>query len=199
MRTPLLVFGHLKQIHALQRSRGVAQRPSPRPWGITRQFKRKGRNSGAWLQGRGGGKGPWGLWGLMLATPALKSHLGRCRPETGVCLAVPDSLQPQGLQPARLLCPWGSPGKDTGVGCHALLQGIFLTQGWSLHLLCLLHWQADSFLPCHLGSRVGSRVPLLATSPMKNSIKSTKAWHLTTVLSAGASGLVLGVRREGGQ
>ena len=29
----------------------------------------------------------------------------------------------------RLLCPWNSPGKNTGVGCHALLQGIFLTQG----------------------------------------------------------------------
>ena len=27
------------------------------------------------------------------------------------------------------LCPWDSPGKNTGVGCHALLQGIFTTQG----------------------------------------------------------------------
>ena len=40
-----------------------------------------------------------------------------------------DSLQPQGLQPTGLLCPWDSLGKNTGVGCHALLQGIFLTQG----------------------------------------------------------------------
>ena len=30
-----------------------------------------------------------------------------------------------GLQPARLLCPWDFPGKDTGVGCHFLLHGIF--------------------------------------------------------------------------
>ena len=30
---------------------------------------------------------------------------------------------------ARLLCPWDSPGKNTGVGCHALLQGIFPTRG----------------------------------------------------------------------
>ena len=44
----------------------------------------------------------------------------------------------------RLLCPWNSPGKNTGVGCHALLQGIFPTQGSNLHLLSLLHWQADS-------------------------------------------------------
>ena len=42
---------------------------------------------------------------------------------------VSDSLCPRGLQPARLLCPWDSPGKNTGVGCHALLQGIFPTQG----------------------------------------------------------------------
>ena len=35
----------------------------------------------------------------------------------------------------RLLCPWDFPGKNTGVGCHFLLQGIFLTQGSNLHLL----------------------------------------------------------------
>ena len=33
-----------------------------------------------------------------------------------------DSLQPHGLELARLLYPWDSPGKNTGVGCHALLQ-----------------------------------------------------------------------------
>ena len=37
--------------------------------------------------------------------------------------------------PCRLLCPWDSPGKNTGVGCHFLLQGIFLIQGLNLHLL----------------------------------------------------------------
>ena len=37
-------------------------------------------------------------------------------------------LQPHGLQPTRLLCPWDSPGKNTGVDCHFLLQGIFPTQ-----------------------------------------------------------------------
>ena len=39
-------------------------------------------------------------------------------------LPASDSATPQ-LQPARLLCPWDSPGKNTGVGCHFLLQGIF--------------------------------------------------------------------------
>ena len=33
-----------------------------------------------------------------------------------------DSLQPHGPWPTRLLCPWDSPGKNTGVGCHFLLQ-----------------------------------------------------------------------------
>ena len=42
------------------------------------------------------------------------------------------------------LCPWDSPGKNTGVGCYALLQGIFPTQGLNLHLLCCLHLQAGS-------------------------------------------------------
>ena len=35
----------------------------------------------------------------------------------------------------RLLCPWNSPGKNTGVGCHSFLQGIFWTQGSNLGLL----------------------------------------------------------------
>ena len=38
------------------------------------------------------------------------------------------TLRPYGSQPASLLCPWASPGNNTGVGCLALLQGIFLTQ-----------------------------------------------------------------------
>ena len=41
------------------------------------------------------------------------------------------------------------PGESTGVGCHLLLRGIFLTQGWNLGLLC---WQADSLPLSHQGS-----------------------------------------------
>ena len=37
----------------------------------------------------------------------------------------------------------GSPGKNTGVGCCALLQGIFPMQGLNPHLLCLLCWQVS--------------------------------------------------------
>ena len=48
-----------------------------------------------------------------------------------MCVLVAQSyltLRPHGLQPARLLCPWDSPGKNTEVGSHFLLQGIFPTQ-----------------------------------------------------------------------
>ena len=50
----------------------------------------------------------------------------------------------RGLEPTRLLCPWDSPAKNTGVGCHFLLQGIFPTQGSSPHLLHVLHWLEGS-------------------------------------------------------
>ena len=53
-----------------------------------------------------------------------------------LCLTL---LQPHGLD--RLLCPWDFLSKNTGVGCHFLLQGIFPTQGSSPHLL---HQQVDS-------------------------------------------------------
>ena len=49
-------------------------------------------------------------------------------------LVVPNSAT-HGLQPTRLFCPWDFPGKDTGMVCHFLLQGIFLTQGSNLGLL----------------------------------------------------------------
>ena len=51
------------------------------------------------------------------------------------CLVMPDSLQPHGLQPIRLLWPWDFPGKDTGVVCHFLLWGIFPTHWLNLGLL----------------------------------------------------------------
>ena len=45
-----------------------------------------------------------------------------------------------------------STGKNTGAGCHALLQGISLTWWSNLHSLSLLHWQEDSLPLSHLGS-----------------------------------------------
>ena len=67
-------------------------------------------------------------------------------------LIVYNSLRLQGLEPIRLLCTWNFSGKNTGAGCHFLLQKLFQTQGLNLHLLHLLHWQVDSLPMHHLGS-----------------------------------------------
>ena len=49
----------------------------------------------------------------------------------------------------QLLCPWDFPGKNTGVSCHLLLQGIFPDQGSNPYFL---HWQANSLPVSHQGS-----------------------------------------------
>ena len=67
-----------------------------------------------------------------------------------LCLTL---LRPCGQQPTRLLCLWDFPGKNTGVGCYLLLQGIFLTQDLNPHLL---HWQANSLL-LSLGSLLNTQ------------------------------------------
>ena len=54
------------------------------------------------------------------------------------------TLQLRELWSTMLFCPWVCPGKNTGVGCHSLLQGVAATQGLSLSLLRLLRWQVDS-------------------------------------------------------
>jgi len=51
--------------------------------------------------------------------------------------------------PTRLLFLWDFPGRNTGVGCHFLLQGIVLTQGLNLQFL---HWQEDSLPLNHQGN-----------------------------------------------
>ena len=73
---------------------------------------------------------------LFLRSDLLPSSLLK---ESLVCACiscfVSDSLWPHGQYTARFLCPWNSPGKNTGVGCHALLQGIFPTHGSNPGLL----------------------------------------------------------------
>ena len=68
--------------------------------------------------------------------------------------------------------PWHSPGKNTGVGCHSLLQGIFPTQGLNLCLLCLLHWQVDSLPLYHLRSSQD-----FTTHVIYNKIKISYIWE----------------------
>ena len=65
----------------------------------------------------------------------------------------PVSLQPHGLQPPRLLLSWDTPGKNTGEGCHFLLQGIFL----EIKPMSPA-WQMDSLLLSHLESLKSSLI-----------------------------------------
>ena len=79
-----------------------------------------------------------------------------------------------------------SPGKNTGVGCHALLHGIFPMQGLDLSLLRLLHWQAGSLpgkpVNCHVRQSL-SCVQLFATpwtvacwAPLSKGLSSQEYW-----------------------
>ena len=74
--------------------------------------------------------------------------------ESETCSAVSDSSRSHGLQPTRFLCLWNFPGKNTGVGCHALLQGIFQTQGLNLDLV---HCRPVLYCLSHLGSPVARK------------------------------------------
>ena len=100
-----------------------------------------------------------------------------------------DSLQPHGLQPTRLLCPWDFPGKSTGMGCHFLLQGIFLTQGSNLGLLhCrqflynLRHQEAQVTDP--LALKMSERARLRSTElPSQSQPRSADLQLICTVAS----------------
>ena len=67
-------------------------------------------------------------------------YLCMCAKLLQSCLTLCNSMD--GSPPGS--CPWDSPGKNTGVDCHNLLQRIFPTQGSNSRLFCLLHWQVDS-------------------------------------------------------
>ena len=92
------------------------------------------------------------LFNTFLKNRSYQHQYKKLRGQTIVYLALPrvvESLShvwlwPHGLWPTRHLCPWDSPGKNTGVGCHFLLQGIFLTQELNPHFCIsrqiLYHW-----------------------------------------------------------
>ena len=82
---------------------------------------------------------------------------GMCHAAVLSSAVVSDPLWPYRLWPTRILCPWNFIGKNTGVGCHFLLQGIFLTEGSNLHFLCLLHCRQILYPLSHQGSPQMSR------------------------------------------
>ena len=91
---------------------------------------------------------------------------------------VSDSLRPHGLEPTRLLHPWGFPGKSTEVGCHFLLQGNFPTQGSNPGLL---HCRQTLYCLSHQGSPKG---PLIAPqNPEKKSVLYFQILKLNTKIN----------------
>ena len=66
----------------------------------------------------------------------------------------PTLFDPVDIAHPGFSCPWDSPGKNTGVGCRALLQRIYLTQEWKLRLLLLLHCKRILYPLSHLGSPI---------------------------------------------
>ena len=98
-----------------------------------------------------------------------------------------DSLQPHGPYPTRLLCPWDSPGKKTGVACHFLLQGIFQTQGLHLSLLCLLHYRQILNLLSPWGSWVSTNTIcfiILTAEFLDKNLKGSSLWRIPHWLRA---------------
>ena len=91
------------------------------------------------------------------------------------------SLRHFGLQPARLLCSWDFSGKNTGLGCHFLLQGMFLIQGSNPHLLhcnqILYHWAMRKCI------HVNYSLPIYPSLPSPLSIH-TLALYICVSLSA---------------
>ena len=112
-----------------------------------------------------------GVWGRM-DTCIHMAELLCSSPETITILlincvsgsVVSDSLPRYGQQPTRLLCPWDSPGKNTGVGSHSLLQGIFPTQGSNAGLphfwQILYHLSHQGSLQCKIKSFLKKKLVL---------------------------------------
>ena len=100
------------------------------------------------------------------------------------------SLCPYGPWTARLLCSWDSSGKNTGVGCYALFQGIFPTQGSNPHLLCLVHWWVSS-LPL--------APPWKETQPRCAALSHLVSWVIqgSLVSEAQLAGLKSEIRKSG--
>ena len=95
----------------------------------------------------------------------LHNEVYTCNVYTCVCAQLlqlcPTLCDPMDWQPAHSSVHGILQPTHTGVGCHFLLQGIFLTQGWNLRLL---HWQVDSLPLGHQGSPdLAQHKPIIVT------------------------------------
>ena len=108
--------------------------------------------------------------------------------ESVSCLVGSDYLRSHGLQPTRLLCPWNSPGKNTGVGSYSLFQEIFPTQESNLDLL---HCRQILYHLSHQGSPFPAkfRVSSCRTFLVAQMVKCLPTMWETRVQSLGREAL----------
>ena len=117
------------------------------------------------------------------------TSLGLCAVVCSVASGMSNSLLSDGLQPARLLCPWDSPGKNNRVGSHLLLQGIFPTQGSNTSLkspaLARGLFTTSTTWEASLGLSVQSlsHVRLFATPWTQGFPVLTNSWSLLRLMS----------------
>ena len=96
----------------------------------------------------------WGVITLMLMKePELHTFSSLCCCCCCIGSVVSDSVRPHRRQPTRLLCPGVSPGKNTGVGCHFLLQcmHVCMLSHFSSVWLCATPWTAAHQAPLSTG------------------------------------------------
>ena len=126
---------------------------------------------------------------------------------------VSHSLRPHGPWPTRLLCPWGFPGKDTGVGCHLVVvqslshvrlfvtswtaacqASLFITVSWSLLKLMSIEsvMPSNHLILCHTLLLLPSIFPSNKVFPNESSlyIRWPKYWHVNISPSNEYSGLI---------
>ena len=123
----------------------------------------------------------WVWTDSVLVTPlSMQDHT--CM-HTKLLQSLPTLCEPMNLRPARFLCTWESPGKNTGAGCQFPLQGTFPTKGSSPRLLQPPHWQAGSLPPAPLGFLDGSAcrilVPWLQIQPAPPALEAPSLNHWT--------------------
>ena len=147
--------GQSKGLRIKSRGAASAWRWKQRPWEhpqARHSQSSQGRYSSHYTRVQGQG----GIWENLWPSPG---HLPCCCCSVSkLCLGVnqvtsvvSNSLQSHGLWSSRLLCPWDSPGKNPGVGCPVLLQGIFPTRDQTC-ISCGSSLQAESSPLSHLGS-----------------------------------------------
>ena len=126
------------------------------------------------------------IMGKQAKFPPFYFFLVCCCQLAKLCLTL---LRPQRLQPLRPLSPWGFPGKNTAVGCHTLLQGIFPTQRLNLSLT-LLCWQEGSLPPVTPGKPIYSMTLLSLYKVLEQVKLSCGQRNLVSSCLLGGRGLI---------